>query len=193
MDELETFLTPTTVTDTRLVRLSAQSRLIVTGQIGCGKTTLARAICSRLHLSHLHIDDYNGDDDPAHSATRAANSIDGGWVAEANVWQIPSAIWESADLAIFLDYPNRVHYLRILRRCLLACMSRPSLAAMRRTLGDEWGHMKIMYLYANKNRQDWTERGGITNTATPVIRSTSPRATSQLLFRIGNSGPKHAR
>ena len=44
--------------ETVLRKLSPQSRLIVTGQIGCGKTTLARKISARLGLAHLHIDDY---------------------------------------------------------------------------------------------------------------------------------------
>jgi hypothetical protein len=44
--------------------------------------------------------------------------------------------------------------------------------------------MKIIRLYANKNRAGWHEQGGITKSATPVIRSASPRVTKMLLARM---------
>jgi len=193
MHDQQMYITPERAAETVLRQMSPQSRLIVTGQIGCGKTTLAREICSRLGLSHLPIDDYHGDADPALSAARAASSIDGGWVAEANVWQIPDAIWESSDLAVFLDYPNVVHYLRIIRRCFRTCLAQRTSAAIRRSIGTEWDHMKIIYLYANKNREGRNERGGITNTATPVIRSASPRATSRPLACLGTTSRMQVR
>ena len=83
MHDQQMYITPARAAETFLRQMSPQSRLVVTGQIGCGKTTLARDICSRLGLSHLPIDDFHGDTDPALSAARAASSIDGGWVAEA--------------------------------------------------------------------------------------------------------------
>ncbi len=181
------YITPERAVETVLRQLSSESRLIVTGQIGCGKTALAREISTRLGLAHLQIDDYSGDADPELSASRAASSMHGGWVAEANVWQIPDAVWESSHLAVLLDYPNVVHYLRIIRRCLQACVEQPTWTARRRTVGSECRHMKIIYLYANKNRKGWRERGGITNSATPVIRCASPRATDRLLACMGTT------
>jgi adenylate kinase family enzyme len=185
----QTYMTQARAAETALRELSPQSHLIVTGQIGCGKTTLARKISIRLGLAHLPIDDYHGDADPEASASRAAGSIDGGWVAEANVWQIPDAIWQSADLAVFLDYPNIVHYLRIIHRCFRTCAAQPTWADIRRTVGLEWGHVKIIYLYANKNREGWQECGGITNSATPVIRCASPRAADRLLACMSTTRP----
>jgi len=187
MHKDQTYMAQARAAETVLRELSPESHLIVTGQIGCGKTTLARKISIRLGLVHLPIDDYHGDADPESSASRAASSIDGGWVAEANVWQIPDAIWESADLAVFLDYPNIVHYLRIIRRCFQTCVAQPTWADIRRTVGREWHHMKIIYLYANKNREGWHERGGITNHAPPVIRCASPRAANRLLACMGTT------
>jgi adenylate kinase family enzyme len=160
-----------------LADLSSNSRLIVTGQIGCGKTTLAERISTCLGVSHLHIDDYHHDKDPLLSATKAADSIDGGWVAEACVWQIPPPIWESADLVIYLDYVNSVHYLRILRRCVRNCLAKRIWTNIRDNVRGEWLHLKIMYRYADENRATWRERGGITSVRVPVIRSASPRAS----------------
>jgi len=193
MHDQQMYIPPARAAETFLRQMSPQSRLVVTGQIGCGKTTLAKDICSRLGLSHLPIDDFHGDADPALSAARAASSIDGGWVAEANVWQIPDFIWESSDLAIFLDYPNIVHYLRIIRRCFRTCLSQPTPAVIRHTIGTEWGHMKIIYLYANKNREGWNESGGIANTTTPVIRSPSQSATNRLLACMDTTSRMQAR
>ena len=160
--------------------LSRDSRLIVTGQIGCGKTTLAKRLCARFDLIHLHIDSFNGDENPLQSAVEAASLIKSGWVAEANVWQIPQPIWESADLAIFLDYANTVHYRRILRRCVQSCIAQPAWMNIRDSIANEWSHFTIMYRYADENRADWQKQGGITSAAIPVIRFSSPRETEKL-------------
>jgi adenylate kinase family enzyme len=181
MLEHQRYITPETAAKTVLTQLPPDSRLIVTGQIGCGKTTLAREISIRLGLTHLEIDGFHKDANPKLAAARAASSIDGGWVAEANVWQIPQAIWETADVVIFLDYSNAVHYLRILRRCFHKCLMKPTWARIRDTVSGEMDNAKIVYLYANKNREEWREHVGITNTATPVIRCASPRVTNRLL------------
>lgn len=184
MCERQIYITPDTAAKTVLNQLSADSRLIVTGQIGCGKTTLARAISSRLSLTHIEIDEFNGDPEPMSAAAKAASAITGGWVAEANVWQIPQAIWEAADFGIFLDYANVLHYPRIIRRCIGKCMRDRTWVNIRRNFSEEFLHLKIVYLYANMNRAEWHKRGGITNTVTPVIRCTSPRETSRLLAHI---------
>ena len=123
MFENQNYITIEKAAETVLKHLQYDSRLIITGQIGCGKSTLARDISSRSGITHLAIDDFYGDEDPNLSATKAASSIDGGWVAEANVWQIPQAIWELSDFAVFLDYANFVHYLRIINRCFRKCMT----------------------------------------------------------------------
>ena len=187
MHEHQMYITPDKAAETVLKQLSSDSRLIVTGQIGCGKTTLAKEISTRLGLTHLAIDDFHSDPDPKLSAAKAASSIVGGWVAEANVWQIPQAIWETSDLAVFLDYANAVHYLRIIRRCFRKCMMGPTWVNIRRNISEELLHIKIVYLYANKNRDGWHKRGGIASSATPVIRSTSPHATNKLLAHIGTT------
>ena len=184
MREHQKYITPEKAVETVLKQLSSDSRLIVTGQIGCGKTTLARKISTRLALTHLAIDDFNGDPDPELAAVEAASAIVGGWVAEANVWQIPQTIWESSDFAVFLDYANVIHYLGIIRRCYGKCLMDRTWVNIRRNISDELLHLKIVYLYADKNREGWHKQGGITSTATPVIRCASPRATNRLLACI---------
>ncbi|MEZ4863866.1 MAG: hypothetical protein R3C14_21270 [Caldilineaceae bacterium] len=184
MCERPRYITPDRAAETILKQLSPASRLIVTGQIGCGKTTLASAISRRLGLTHLEIDVFNGDPEPMLAAAEAADAIAGGWVAEANVWQIPQAIWEASDFGIFLDYANVIHYPRIIRRCFGKCMMDRTWVNIRRHISEELLHLKIVYLYANENRAEWRRRGGITSTATPVIRCPSPRTTDRLLAHI---------
>ena len=183
------YSTPEQVAETILKQLSSNSRLIVTGQIGCGKTTLARKISTRLALTHLEIDAFNDDPDPKLAAAEAVGAIDGGWVAEANVWQIPQAVWKASDFAVFLDYANVLHYLGIIRRCFGKCLMDMTWVNIRHTMSEELLHLKIVYLYANENRAGWHKQGGITNTATPVIRCTSPRATNRLLACIRTTSP----
>jgi adenylate kinase family enzyme len=166
--------------DALLGDLSHDSHVIVTGQIGCGKTALAKRMSARFDLTHLHIDEFNDDEDPLHSAARAADAIEGGWVAEANVWQIPQAIWESADLAIYLDYANSVHYRRILRRCLHSCIAEPTWTNIRDNVTSEWLHFTIIVRYADENRAGWQKQGGITSAEIPVFSFSSPRETEEL-------------
>lgn len=187
MHKHQNYITLERAAETVLKHLRHDSRLIITGQIGCGKSTLAREISTRLGLTQLAIDDFYGDVDPNLSATKAASSIDGGWVAEANVWQIPQSIWELSDFAVFLDYANVIHYLRIISRCFRECTMKDTWVDIHRNIQKELLHIKIIYLYANKNRQDWDKRGGITNTETQVIRCTSPWMTNKLLERIGTT------
>lgn len=189
MRQHRTYITPEMAAETVPMNLSCNSRLIVTGQIGCGKTTLAKEISRRLSLTHLHLDDFHGDADPHLAAAQAAIRITGGWVAEANVWQIPQGLWDSADLVIWLDYGNLVHYLRILRRCWGACARGPTWTNIRHQVGSEWDNMKVIYRWANKNRKGWQERGLNANRETPVVRCGSPHVTSRLVARLGTPSP----
>ena len=105
-------------------------------------------------------------------------------MAEANVWQVTQAVWVSAALAIFLDYSNTTHYLRIIPRCLRTCRARLAWKNIRPTVKSEWHHLKLIYMYAEKNRKGWQEQGGISNTRSPVIRCDTPLAADRLLACI---------
>lgn len=187
MREHQMYFTPEKAVETLLKQLSPASRLIVTGQIGCGKTTLARKISTRLALTHLEIDDFNDQQDPKLAAAEAANTISGGWVAEANVWQIPQSVWESSDFVVFLDYANWIHYVGIISRCFGKCLMERTWVNIRRNISDELLHLKIIYSYANMNREGWQKQGGITSATTPVIRCSSPLATNRLLACISTT------
>jgi hypothetical protein len=63
---------PTTEAKAFLGDLPRDSHLIVTVQIGCGQTILAKPISARFGLTHLHIDKFNDEQDPLGSAARAA-------------------------------------------------------------------------------------------------------------------------
>ena len=181
------YITPEKAADTVMHHLSADSRLIVTGQIGCGKTTLARKICSLLTLTHLEIDDFCDDPDPLVSAAEAARTLKGGWVAEANVWQIPPTIWEASDFVIFLDYANWIHYIGIIRRCIRRCLRAKTWVNVQHSVKEEFSHLKIVYLYANENRRTWQKQGGITSSTTAVIRCTSRYETRRLFAQLSTN------
>ena len=184
MQEHQMYITPENAVETVLKNLPSKSRLIVTGQIGCGKTTLARVISAHLALTHLEIDRFSDDPDPMISVSEAVRKINGGWVAEANVWQIPQSIWESANFILFLDYANWRHYLGIIHRCYKKCLKAKTWTTIKHTAGEALLHLKIIFLYANKNRRGWYEQGGITNTTTPVIRCSSRSETDKLVLYI---------
>lgn len=175
---------PLVDTDARIVEtLTHESRLIVTGQIGCGKTTLAAQLAGRLGAAHVRLDQFIGVEDPKSEASATLEAVVGGWVLDGCVWQVPEAAWEAADLAIHLDYANFVHYRRIGRRALRNAVTARSFKEARTVVTDEVGHFRIMGRFADENRRGWREAGGITATPTPVIRCGHPREARSILTR----------
>jgi adenylate kinase family enzyme len=97
-------------------------RVLVAGNSGAGKTTLARALQARLGLPHTEIDSlHHGPswtarpeflDDVAALAARPA------WVTE---WQYAAArplLAAAADTIVWLDLPTRTVMLRLIRRTI---------------------------------------------------------------------------
>lgn len=161
--------------------LAPGCRVIVTGQIGCGKTTLAAGLAERFHLLHLRLDEFNGRDDARAGAAAAVESIEEGWVVDGCVWQVPDTAWRCADVAVHLDYSNAVHYRRILRRAARRSVSTHSLRRAREVFAEEWGHFEIMRKHADANRRGWSDAGGISPASTPVVRLDHPRDARALL------------
>lgn len=170
--------------DCDVALLTPTSQVVVTGQIGCGKTTFAEALASRLDLVHLRLDQFNGQDDALGRASRAVDDTPPGWVLDGCVWQVPEMAWHRADLVVHLDYTNWVHYRRICRRALRRALSAGSIDAARAAIADERTHIQIMRRHADENRAGWARAGGITQAPTPVIHCRHPRDARTLLAAI---------
>jgi hypothetical protein len=97
---------------TRNIESASPTKWVISGMMGSGKTTFSRHLSASLHVPHVEIDRYPAEED----ILRQISTCTSGWIAEANPWQIPHRIAVECDAIVFLDYDNRVNYVRLLKR-----------------------------------------------------------------------------
>jgi|EP01043_Picozoa_sp_COSAG02_P033379 shikimate kinase len=106
-------------------------RIIIGGMMGSGKTTLAKELSNLLQLPHIPVDElYHLEgateagewkesemDMELRRRMDAAIALSGGWIVEANPWQVPTWVWDDLGTeVIWLDYDNMVNYVRLMGR-----------------------------------------------------------------------------
>lgn len=97
-------------------------RVVVVGNTGSGKTTLARALSARLGVIHVELDALHWDPgwtEVAASIFRervdAALPVDR-WVVDGNYSKVRDLVWNRADTLVWLDYPLPLILTRLARR-----------------------------------------------------------------------------
>lgn len=104
-------------------------RVVVLGTSGSGKTTLARELAQRFGVPHVELDaihwkpNWTATPTPqlieeVRAALDAADAAADGWTTCGHYGQVREVTWGRADTLIFLDYPMRVVFMRVLRRTL---------------------------------------------------------------------------
>lgn len=103
---------------TRATSDSLLARVVVVGNTGSGKTTLARALAQKLHRPNLELDEiaHQADwrmIDPAEFRERVASFIETNpsWVVEGNYEAVRELVWSHAQQVIWLD-PERIENMR---------------------------------------------------------------------------------
>jgi len=95
-------------------------RILVAGVTGAGKSTLAQAIAERLRLTYTEIDGlYHGPGWTPREEFIAevdAFSSEPAWVTEWQYRSVRPMLAARADLLVWLDYPFRVSFGRVIRR-----------------------------------------------------------------------------
>ena len=101
-------------------------RIVVVGTSGSGKSTLAGEIARRLNLTHIELDALHWG--PGWTSTpadrlrgkviEAIERAPRGWAVCGNYRVVRDAIWPHADTIIWLDYPMRIVFLRVLWRTM---------------------------------------------------------------------------
>ena len=106
-------------------------RIIIGGMMGSGKTTLAKELSSLLQLPHIPVDELYHLDGATQVGEWKGSALDielcrrmdagiassGGWIVEANPWQIPTWVWDDRGAeVIWLDYDNTVNYVQLVQR-----------------------------------------------------------------------------
>ncbi|MEU6298088.1 AAA family ATPase [Streptomyces erythrochromogenes] len=105
-------------------------RILVVGVTGAGKSTLARAVSSRLGLPYTEMDalyftgpDWATNEDFCHDVARLAAGPR--WVVDSLGHPVVrDLLWDRADAVVWLDYPRRVIMPRVLRRSLRRTVGR---------------------------------------------------------------------
>jgi len=112
----------------------ASLRVLVVGNTGSGKTTLAREIANRLGLPHVELDELfwgpswiANPEEHFRESVRAALS-GGRWVACGNYHKkLQDLTWRHADVIVWLDLPRNVSLLQLIQRTLRRIVRRQAL------------------------------------------------------------------
>lgn len=97
-------------------------RIVIIGASGSGKTTLARKLAQRLGIAHAELDELHwGPDWTARPDFRQrvrdfVRSDD--WVLDGGYSDVRDIVWGRADTIVWLDYPMRLVFTRVLRRTI---------------------------------------------------------------------------
>jgi adenylate kinase family enzyme len=97
-------------------------RILVMGPSGAGKSTLARELGRRLgidvvHLDMLHFTAGWVEVDPSWEETRLREIVAGErWIIDGNYRRLLDIRLPRSDTVIFLDFPRRTSYWRVLKR-----------------------------------------------------------------------------
>lgn len=103
---------------------SAGKRIVVLGASGSGKTTFARQLANQLSYPHIELDAIHwlpGWQEAPWEEIRTRVkllSMQECWVCDGNYSQLRDILWQQADTIVWLNYPFRTVFWRLLKRTL---------------------------------------------------------------------------
>jgi adenylate kinase family enzyme len=106
----------------------ANSKIVVVGTSGSGKSHLARRISEKFGLKRIELDALHWEPNWVETPrevfrARIAQAIEeagGGWVIDGNYGKANDVFWPKADTIIWLDYP----FTKVFRRAFIRTMRR---------------------------------------------------------------------
>ena len=105
-------------------------RINVVGTTGSGKTTVSRAIATRLGIPHIELDalfwcpDWEETPDEVFLPRVDAATDAPSWVLDGNYSRTRPIVWPKAHTIVWLDYPFHVVFGQLLRRTVSRTMSK---------------------------------------------------------------------
>ena len=173
-------------------------RILLYGVTGSGKSTLARALAEVTGLPWTDVDAHTwrpgwvAVPDEEQRALFAEVCARDEWVLDTAYRQWREPIVARAELIVALDYSRWVSLQRLLRRTVKRLITREAVCngnveSLRMALSRESIIAWHFRSFARKRAQirAWT----VDPTAPPVVRLTSPRATSAWLDRVRGEAP----
>lgn len=122
-------------------------RIVVVGATSSGKSTLAKALSERLNLDFIELDALHWGPNwtPADTLTfweRVKQAADAeAWVVAGNYSRVRDLTWGRAEAVIWLDYPLRIVFWRLLVRTVRRAVTQEELWNGNRE--KFWWHLKL--------------------------------------------------
>jgi adenylate kinase family enzyme len=95
-------------------------RVLVIGQSGAGKTTVARQLATVLRVPHLELDAFfhgpGWESNPTFVSDVDAATATRGWVVDGNYPPVRDLVWSRADTVVWLDLARTTTLRRVLLR-----------------------------------------------------------------------------
>lgn len=138
-------------------------RIVVVGNTGSGKTTLARQLGQRLGLPHTELDALHWEPgwtpaDPNVFLQRVQAIITTDkWVIDGNYSKVRDHVWQRAETLVWLDYPLLVIVWRLFWRAIRRTTSQELLwGTNRETLQGQFFSRDSLFIWALKKQ--WSRR-----------------------------------
>ena len=110
------------------------ARISIVGNSGSGKTRLARKVAKRLGVPHLELDavfhqtGWTELDLPTFQQRVREFAAQDSWVIDGNYRsRLGTAVWDRAEVVVWLDYPRRLVMARVVRRTAGRILTRKEL------------------------------------------------------------------
>jgi adenylate kinase family enzyme len=163
----------------------------VIGNTGSGKTSLSRALATKLDVPHLELDAFNwqpgwkeASHDDFRSRVAAALETDG-WVVDGNYRsRLGTYVLDRADLVVWLDLPLPTILLRVVRRTVRRLRTRELLWGKNvETLRGAFFRRDSLIWWAVRTHFRWRRRLPLLVAKYPHVRLRSLRDVERFLER----------
>lgn len=99
------------------------TKIAIIGPCGAGKSTCAKALAKKYNLKYTALDDLAYDKNWERKCVDEFRALvdtltkEERWIIDGNWSVVRDLVWQRAETLIWLDFPLRVTFLRVFRRC----------------------------------------------------------------------------
>lgn len=174
------------------------SHIVVIGTTSSGKSTLAARLAGKLGADFIDLDALHWEPNWVEAADEVFRqrvelaTRSGSWVVAGNYHVVRELLWRKADTLIWLDYPFRIVFWRLLTRTIRRAVTREKLFSDN--VENFWTHMKIwsdeslfrwlFKTYWRRKREYPALFGLPENSHLHIIRFDHPARTEEWLEKI---------